>query len=244
MSAPARARLARLAARLVALQQRFDQRRPRERALLLTAAIALSLGLADALWLGPALTAYRAARLEQRSASDARVQLLSDLQQRRLHATQLDRNRQSDVNSWRQRVRDGDARLREHEHALIGPDQMLELLERMLAQQGQLRVRAMQSLPRTDLLAAAAPAGAAASGPATPAAAAAGTAATASLYRHGVELTLEGSFGDLLNYLKSIEALPQRVLWGSLGLKVSQYPNSLLTLRLYTLSRDRHWLEI
>lgn len=238
MSASARAWLARLAARLVTLQQRFDLRRPRERALLLTAAIALSLGLADALWLGPALTAYRAARLEQRTASDARVQLLSDLQQRRLHATQLDRSRQSDVNSWRQRVRDGDARLREHEHALIGPDQMLELLERMLAQQGQLRVRAMQSLPRTDLLAAAAPAGAAASGPAaTP-------AATASLYRHGVELTLEGSFGDLLNYLKSIEALPQRVLWGSLGLKVTQYPNSLLTLRLYTLSRDRHWLEI
>jgi MSHA biogenesis protein MshJ len=41
-----------------------------------------------------------------------------------------------------------------------------------------------------------------------------------------------------------MEALPQRVLWGSVSLKVEQHPKSVLTLRVYTISRERHWLEI
>ena len=65
-----------------------------------------------------------------------------------------------------------------------------------------------------------------------------------SLYRHGVELVLEGGYADLLSYLRAGEALPQRVLWGSVSLKVEQHPKSVLTLRVYTISRERHWLEI
>ena len=55
---------------------------------------------------------------------------------------------------------------------------------------------------------------------------------------------LEGGYGDLLSYLQAMEALPQRVLWGSVSLKVEQHPRSVLTLRVYTISRERHWLEL
>jgi MSHA biogenesis protein MshJ len=55
---------------------------------------------------------------------------------------------------------------------------------------------------------------------------------------------LEGGYADLLSYLRALEALPQRVLWGSVNLKVEQHPKSVLTLRVYTISRERHWLEI
>jgi MSHA biogenesis protein MshJ len=71
-----------------------------------------------------------------------------------------------------------------------------------------------------------------------------GTDAAGGLYRHGMELVLEGSFADLLGYLQAMEALPQRVLWGAVTLKVEQHPKVVLTLRVYTLSRDRAWLEI
>mgnify|MGYP000045780683 CR=1 FL=1 len=60
----------------------------------------------------------------------------------------------------------------------------------------------------------------------------------------GVELVLEGGFADLLSYLRAMESLPQRVLWGSVSLKVEQHPRSVLTVRVYTLSRDPNWLEI
>jgi MSHA biogenesis protein MshJ len=110
---------------------------------------------------------------------------------------------------------------------------MVPMLDRLLAQVGGVRVRAIQTLPRTEVGAAA---------PATNAKAPADTAGA--LYRHGVELTIEASYADALAYLRAIEAMPQRVLWGGLQLKVEHHPKVVLTLRLYTLSQDRNWLEI
>jgi MSHA biogenesis protein MshJ len=84
----------------------------------------------------------------------------------------------------------------------------------------------------------------AASAPGTPGAG--GTASTTgpAIYRHGVELSVEGSYADLLSYLQALEALPQQLLWGSLELKVEQYPHVVLTLRLYTLSLESAWVEL
>ena len=233
-----------------ALQRRFDQCAPRERLLLIGAAAGLVLLLSDALWLGPALTQYRAAQRQHLDASTALSALQAEVRLLSERKVALARQQQGELSHWRQRVRDGDNALRRHEDSLVGPDRMLALLGQLLARHAEVRVRAMQSLGRSDLLAAvpggaARPAAAPAalpSGAAAPAADAA--AAPPSLYRHGVELVLEGGFSDLLQTLKALEALPQHVLWGSVSLRVEQHPRSVLTLRVYTISRDRHWLEI
>ena len=236
-----------------ALQRRFDQCAPRERLLLIGAAAAVVLMLSDALWLGPALTQYRAAQRQQLEAGTALGALQTEVRTLVERKLALARQQQGELSHWRQRVRDGDSALRRHEDSLVGPDRMLELLEQLLARHGEVRVRALQSLGRSDLLVAQ-PGGP--PGPVRPAAAPAalptGAAAPAAdappvlptLYRHGVELVLEGGFSDLLQTLKALEALPQHVLWGSLSLRVEQHPRSVLTLRVYTISRDRHWLEI
>lgn len=221
-----------------ALQRRFDQRNGRERALMIAAALALVLTGADALWLSPALASFKAARAQQQQVQRTLAGLQADAQQLQARGSSLARAEQAELALWRQRVRDGDSALHRHEDALVGADRMLELLEQLLARHGEVRVRAMRSLGRSDLLASAQPAPSAASAT-LPAGAGQPT-----LYRHGVELELEGGFADLLGYLQAMESLPQRVLWGSVGLKVEQHPRSVLTLRVYTLSRDRHWLEI
>ena len=59
-----------------------------------------------------------------------------------------------------------------------------------------------------------------------------------------MELSVEGRYTDLLDYLKTLEASPQRLLWGSLQLQVLQHPQVRLTLRLHTLSTDARWVEI
>jgi len=241
---------AHLAAALRSGVARFDARSRRERLLMIAAVAALAFLLVDALWLTPAGRAYKAAQLRERQAQTTLDTLRVDAE--RLRTMNQVQNRQllADLATWRQRVREGDAELRSQEATLVGPERMVALLEQLLARHGQLRVRAMQSLPRSELLAAAATTEAAASAPApapAPAAAASapGTAAPLpTLYRHGVELTIEGSFADLLSYLHALEALPQRLSWGGLQFKVGQYPTAQLTLRLYTLSLDRHWLEI
>ena len=231
------------------LQRRFDQRLERERLLMIGAALALTLMLADRLWLSPALAAFKLAQAQQTTARTALAAIQADAQVlQNLGSTQA-RQRQAELTAWRQRVREGDSALRRHEQTLVGPDRMVSLLEQLLARQGQVRVRALRSLGRTDLLNPGVPGAPAEPDKALRATTAAGAAAAAdpaavTLYRHGVELVLEGGFADLLQYLRAVEALPQHVLWGSVSLKVEQHPKSVLTLRAYTVSRDRHWLEI
>jgi len=58
----------------------------------------------------------------------------------------------------------------------------------------------------------------------------------AGFYRHGVELTLKGSYFDLVQYLAQLERLPARLLWGRTELQVEQYPEVRLTVQVRTLS--------
>lgn len=60
-----------------------------------------------------------------------------------------------------------------------------------------------------------------------------------SLFRHGVEITLTGSYFDLLQYLADLEKLPSRLLWGSAEIQAEQYPEVRLTLQVFTLSPER-----
>ena len=243
------------------LKRHFDQRCLRERLLLIAAAVGVVLMLADALWLTPAWLDFKAAEQQRGTAQLALRSLQDSLPQVQAREALLAQTRAAELTHWRERVREGDGQLREHESALVGSDRMVELLEQLLARHGDVRVRAMRSLGRSDLLAGASAeqgvaaltaaisnsasgAGATAATAVTGQAASSPAVTTPTLYRHGVELELEGGFNELLAYLQAMEALPQRVLWGSVSLKVQQHPRTVLTLRVYTLSRDKHWLEI
>ena len=59
------------------------------------------------------------------------------------------------------------------------------------------------------------------------------------LFRHGVEITLTGSYFELLRYLADLEKLPSRLLWGSAEIQAEQYPDVRLTLQIFTLSPER-----
>ena len=250
-----------LVARWRGLQRQFDQRTQRERLLLIGAVTAAALMLGDALWLGPALARFRTAQTRLQTAQHDLASLQTESRTQQDVGSQQARQQQAELVMWRQRVREGEAQLRSHEDTLVGPDRMVALLEQLLSRHGTVKVRSLRSLGRSDLLggpglassAAAEPsktgvstavASTTASGPGNTATHPAGQGANPTLYRHGVELVLEGSFADVLQYLRDVEALPQRVLWGSVSLKVEQHPRCVLTLRAYTISRDRHWLEI
>jgi MSHA biogenesis protein MshJ len=237
----ASAALARLASHARSWVRRFNQRNQRERLMLIAATAALAWMAADRLWFGPALQDWQEARTALADARHQREDLQTDIGQRQARSATLVRAQQAELAQWRQRLKDADAGLRAHEDSLVGADRMLDLLDKLLARHGEVRVRGLRSLGRSDLLNPAA-------GPATAPAAAASAATTPApvvgLYRHGVELVLEGSYADLLGYLKAMEALPQRVLWGGASLQVEQHPRCVLTLRVYTLSRDPNWLEL
>jgi MSHA biogenesis protein MshJ len=193
----------------------------------------------DHLWFTPAFNEWTAASRRQAAAAEALLTLNNTIAQRGADARALDSQVQRDVALWRDKVRQGDTELRAFGTSLVPAADMLPMLDRMLAQAGGLHLRTMQSLPRIELAAAPPASAQAASTPIN-----GNVAAGPALYRHGVELTVEGSYADLLAYLHALEAMPQRVLWGGVQMKVEQYPKVVTTLRLYTLSMDRGWLEL
>lgn len=68
--------------------------------------------------------------------------------------------------------------------------------------------------------------------------------ASGELHRHGIEVTVEGAWPDLVEYASHIEGLPVRVLWDRTRIDATGYPRVAMTLTLYTLSLERTWLTL
>jgi MSHA biogenesis protein MshJ len=68
--------------------------------------------------------------------------------------------------------------------------------------------------------------------------------ASVGLYKHGVEIKLEGSYQELAEYLARLEKSGQKLLWSSVSLSAEKHPRVVLTLTVYTLSLDRAWLIV
>ena len=221
--------------RFARLWRAFDARSRREQLLLIGASLAVLWLVADAVWLTPTFKQWSQARARETQAATTLQALQADVTQRGNEARAAEQQLKTELAALRERVAKADADLREAGASLVNAREIVPVLDRLLAQSGALRLRSMQSIGRNPV------------GVVSAASASAGAAQApqgAALYRHGVELTVEGSYADLLAYVRAIEALPQRVLWGGMELKVEQYPKVLLTLRLFTLSQDREWLEI
>ena len=218
------------------LRRRFDARARRERILLIAVAVSLVWMATDRLWLTPAFKDWSAARSRQAVASVAVQRLNEDIVARGSESRAAEQQLRKEITQSRARIGEGDVALRAFGATLVGASDMVPMLDRLLGQVGGLRMRLVQSLGRAEV------------GPPPVAIAGAASATAASpsgaLYRHGVELTIEGSYADVVNYVRAIEAMPQHVLWGGMQLQVEQYPKVVVTLRLYTLSPDRNWLEI
>lgn len=111
------------------------------------------------------------------------------------------------------------------QRALVAPERLPSLLRDLLASERAVKLESLRVLPAVPLQEGAA------KGEAIP------------LYRHGVELTLRGSYLDLLRYLEELEKPPARLLWGRLDLHADPYPDVKLTLTVQTISPQRSLLS-
>ncbi|RZS52230.1 hypothetical protein [Sphaerotilus mobilis] len=218
----------------------FDARAPRERLLLIASATVLLVGLADVMWLQDGWQSWQTLR-QQRQGLETGLQRLKADQAALVdrHAADVQRM-QAEVAALEQRLsRPSDGA----SHDLVSAEQMPTLLGELIGRRHGLRIRALQSLGQTPVGANEPPAGkAAASASSTSSATLASPPTT--LYRHGVEVRVEGSYPELLAYLQALESLPQKLLWGSLQLQVEQHPRAVLTLRVYTLSPQAGWVQL
>lgn len=64
------------------------------------------------------------------------------------------------------------------------------------------------------------------------------------LYRHGVEVVLQGAYADMVAYMEALERMPAQVFWGRAVLDATEHDKATLTLTLYTLSLDEKWIAL
>jgi len=141
------------------------------------------------------------------------------------------------LKSLREQMAQLDRQFEQQQKQFVAPEKMTAMLENMIGKNRKLQLISLRNLPGTGLSpGAGAPTGAA-GGPAQ-------AGGAREVFRHTVELSVRGSYFDLLDYLAALERMPQRVFWDGFELSVAQYPQSVLKLTIYTLSPEKSWLTV
>lgn len=132
------------------------------------------------------------------------------------------------------------------QRGLISPEKISLVLEEILKQNGRLRLISLKTLPPTGLVQQAHVDLGSGSAEQTQKGADPGKSMSNpnALYRHGVQITLSGSYLDMLNYMAALEAMPWQLFWGGAKLDVDAQRTSTLTLTLFTLSLEKKWLNL
>jgi MSHA biogenesis protein MshJ len=122
-------------------------------------------------------------------------------------------------------------------NVLVKPENMASLLEDILKRNGKLRLISLHTLPVSSLI------------PAAPneakiSATAQSVPDTGDIYKHGVEIVVQGNYLEMMSYMSALEAMPWQLFWGKAKMHVETYPEATLSLTLFTLSLDKKWLNL
>jgi MSHA biogenesis protein MshJ len=133
---------------------------------------------------------------------------------------------QTQIAALRNELERLDRELRSVGRGLVPPHRMAALLQDVVTRHRRVQLVSLKTLPVSSLVAEKA------------------DRASADIYKHGMELTLQGSYLDLLDYLTRLEQMPVQMFWANASMDASDYPRVRLTLVLYTLSLDKDWLVV
>jgi len=141
-----------------------------------------------------------------------------------------------DANAKRQRLEKRklelaalDRELAARRSELVPPERMAKMLYEIVKRNPDIELVSLRSLPATGL---------------TPSLTAILGSGGLALYRHGIEITVSGSYLKTLAYVGQLERLPAKIMWGNMELQAAAYPMVTLKIALYTLSPEKTWLLI
>jgi MSHA biogenesis protein MshJ len=154
-----------------------------------------------------------------------------------VQSSDLDAGNRARIEALTEQIRAADAALAALQRDLVPADRVNGLLQDMLARDNRLTLVSLRTLPAEPLV------------PQEKAAADAKTADvpknhTAHVYKHGVEITVQGAYSSLHDYLARLERLPSRMYWWRAHLEADSDARLSLIVTVYTLSLDRAWLQV
>lgn len=227
---------AKLRAHLERWAERIDALSLRERALIFAAAALILVVALQALLLDP-LAARRSRLLAELGRQEARAQALQaqiqiKAQEQARDPDAANRARRAALEA---RLGEVEKRLAESQRGWVSVKEMGDVLAALVSKNPGVRLMAVRTLPPATL-----GEGGAARHPASPTE----QDLRAAVWRHGVEVVVEGGYADLARYCRAVESLPWQVEWGGMRLETVAWPQLKLTLTLYTLSLEDAWLSV
>jgi MSHA biogenesis protein MshJ len=209
------------------LVKRFEALSLRERALVVFAVLGLLVAGWDSLLMDP-LRRTRAAltaELDRASAFGVTAQSADASDPRQISIKR--------VGELQTQLHQMDSQMASTASGFVASNRMIEVLHDMLDRQGHLALISIRNLPVTSLTPPA-EGSADADKPATP----------QPPYVHAIEIVIDGEYGDILDYLSALEALPWKFRWTSLDLSTAGYPRNRVRIELSTLSLESTWLGV
>lgn len=224
---------------------KIDSRNQRERTLIFVMALVVVVSMLNALLIDPLLARKKRlaqeVSLQETQLQEVRGQIQVIVTSGRSDPDAPARARLAALELKKAQT---NATLQSVQQSLVAPDSMARLLEDVLSQNRNLKLIALKTLPTSGVLdtppdsnkQVAQPASTKPEEPAKP--------AGPGIYKHGVEITVAGSYADLTQYLDALENLSWQMYWGKAEMRVEEYPRVTLTITLYTLSMEKTWLSV
>jgi MSHA biogenesis protein MshJ len=224
-----------LKSRLTTLDERFRERTVRERAM-------LTAGFAACVLLSIDHLAIQPISHERQTTQRVSEQLHSELGDLRAELADLTRNEISEQerlrNEEREQLREQlvqiERRLAREVDALVPPKAIVSLLEEVLASTPGLELIRVESQPPVRIGAAQTPDPEVAATPSL----------GPRLFRHGLEIEVEGSYPATLDYIERLEASRWNLLWDGFELEVSKFPTARVRIDLHTISGEEEWVGV
>lgn len=222
----------------------------RERVIIFAMLAIFIIATMNAIFIDPLFTRQKQLSAQLKTEQMVATQFQSEIRQAVMVQSDPDADNRERLKAARQELLQMQAVLLDMQKGLVSPDKMTLLLEDILRRNGKLRLLSLKTLAATDLIepvAAQAKTGMDKNSAMAAAAkqdAAQNQPANGAVYKHGVELVLQGGYLDMVNYMAQLEAMPWQLFWGKAKLNADDYPQATLTLTLFTLSLHKKWLNL
>ena len=218
---------------------RFNALTLRERVMVFAAVMVAAVALGHTLAIEPQL-------VRQKRLSSAMLQKSSEMKAFEVQLEKLVGTGQGDAGrAERERLARArvelsalESRIQAQERRFTAPAQMRRVVEGLLARNRGVALEEMKTLA-VETVTAGAPSASAAKAAATPPG-----PSEPRIYRHGLQLTVSGSYLDLLAYARDLEKLPSQLYWDRVAIDAAAYPKVVMKLTVYTLSLDPAWLSV
>lgn len=211
------------------LKAKFEALQLRERALLVGALIAVVYLLWDFMFLQPLGEATQIAAAKEKVAqqnlavAQAELSVMESLSGKDPHAPL-----KKELQQLQAKLALLDANLQSLSAGLVRADQLPRILHQVLLSTGKMQLLSMVTLPVETINLQAGDAADASQSP-----------QQARLFKHGVQVKLQGSYSNTYEFLQALESNSKQFYWETFAFDVVEHPRAMVTLRIFTLASDR-----